>query len=88
MTGNGADRGGVTIPRVHILHTPLKEVAAFSEGERYCFRCRTRQPFMRVVLVTREMSYYGPTREVRCCVCDELNGDCFPGTWREWKDDR
>ena len=76
----------VTITRLHILHTPMKEVSARSLGERWCFRCRKRRPFMQVVSVTREPSYYGPTREVRCCVCDTVDGDCFPGTWREWDD--
>jgi hypothetical protein len=29
-------------------------------------------------------AYYGPTFAVRCTACNTCDGDCFPGTYREW----
>lgn len=71
-------------PGVHICHTPMKEVTARALGERWCFVCRKRRPFMLLVSEPIGLSYYGPTKEVRCCTCDTVDGDCFPGTEREW----
>jgi hypothetical protein len=31
------------------------------------------------------MSWYGPTPHVECSVCRLVDGDCFPGTGREWE---
>lgn len=76
---------------VHILRTPMMEVAAFSEGERYCFTCRKRRPFMQLVERPRPQKssdtwmYYGPTRSIRCCVCDTEDSDQFPGTGGEYR---
>lgn len=73
---------------IHILHTPMKEVAAFSEGEKYCFTCRKRRPFMQVVSRPRDQwSYYGPSRHIECCVCNTKDSDCFPGTCWEYRFD-
>lgn len=86
-------------PDIHILHTPMTEVSRTDDGERWCFRCRARRRFLRVVetpivvswcdLATREVefntgAYYGPSMEVVCGTCGRVDGDCFPGTWREW----
>jgi hypothetical protein len=29
-------------------------------------------------------AYYGPTPQVMCTKCKTVDGDCFPGTYREW----
>lgn len=70
----------------HILTTPMKEVAAFSQGERYCFECRKRRQFIQVVYQTRPQEevdtwmYYGPHRLIECASCGSQDSDCFPGT--------
>ncbi len=51
---------------------------------------RKRQPFVNVVMAPIVTSlhdtgaYYGPHAEIRCGVCGLMDGDCFPGTSREW----
>lgn len=75
----------------HILRIPTKEVGAFSEGEKYCFSCRKRRPFMQVVSIPRPSKeydtwmYYGPSRHIECCVCKSHDSDCFPGTCEEYR---
>lgn len=73
---------------VHILWTePQKEVVRKQDGdERWCFCCRKRRVFEYVVLSPIEMSYYGPTRQIECTVCKTMDGDLFPGQYREWED--
>lgn len=76
---------------MHILHTPMEEVSRTPHGdERWCFKCRKRQPFVKAVMAPIVTSlddtgaYYGPHAEIRCGVCGLMDGDCFPGTSREW----
>jgi hypothetical protein len=70
---------------VHIHWTePHEEVSRESSGEHWCFVCRTRREFKRVVMAPVGMSYYGPFTEIRCTVCRTVDADCFPGTVREW----
>lgn len=86
-------RTGERVPYVHILRTPMKEVAAFSEGERYCFVCRKRRIFMQIVTMPRPQKnsdtwmYYGPTRHIECIKCGTRDSDCFPGTCWEYRFD-
>lgn len=85
----------------HILHTPMEEVRREAEGERWCFKCRKRREFVRVVttpitvfwcdLKTRKIesntgAWYGPSARIECDTCHLVDGDCFPGTYREWED--
>lgn len=71
---------------VHILHTPMKEVARRSEGERHCFRCRTRRNFDYVITAPIGLSYYGPTHKIVCTHCRTTDADLFPGVEREWEE--
>lgn len=76
---------------MHILHIPTEEVLRRSDGERWCFRCRKRREFFYVQsnpIVTHPddtATYYGPTFKIECSHCHTEDGDCFPGTWREWE---
>jgi hypothetical protein len=71
---------------IHVLHTPMEEVTREPNGEpRYCFRCRKVQPFAYVVSRPIDrMSYYGPSARIECAACHLVDGDMFPGRWREW----
>lgn len=92
----------------HMLVTPMVETTRKPNGEpRWCFRCRSVQPFEFVVLTPEVSSwceldderepgedgrvywgtgaYYSPTRKIECATCHLEDGDCFPGTWREWE---
>lgn len=72
---------------VHISYTePLEEIVRKQLGERWCFVCRKRRPFVYLVYRPIGLSYYGPHREVECDHCHTTDGDCFPGTVREWGD--
>jgi len=82
---------------IHILWTgPHEEVGRKQIGERWCFICRKRRQFEYVVLspVLREDvpledqtgAYYGPIHHIECGTCHTVDGDCFPGTEREWSD--
>lgn len=79
---------------VHIHWTePHEEVLRRLErDDQWCFSCRSPQRFDRVVMAPiqpddpEDWSYYGPYTEIRCCHCGTLDGDCFPGTSREWED--
>lgn len=31
-------------------------------------------------------AWYGPSTHIECAVCHLVDGDCFPGRWREWED--
>lgn len=72
---------------IHILHVPTRVVSEIEDGMRWCFYCRKRVPFVRRVHVpTDPMSYYGPHASIRC-EKGHCDGDCFPGTSREWTDE-
>jgi hypothetical protein len=73
---------------VHIHWTePQTEVLRKPDGdERWCFRCRKRTQFEYIVDAPIELSYYGPTQRIECSACKTWDGDCFPGTQREWED--
>ena len=75
---------------VHVLYTPMEEVSRRADGVRWCFVCRKRRAFERVVsrpVVTSlddTGAWYGPTTDIACASCRTVDGDCFPGTEREW----
>lgn len=79
---------------IHILSFPMKEISRTDDGFRWCFRCRKTRPFVRIVnvpvidpnrpLEEQTAAYYEPTTEIACTECGLVDGDCFPGTWREW----
>lgn len=87
---------------LHILHTPMEEIHREPDGEeRWCFVCRKRRTFEYVVtrpIVEPPQpgkedeyefptgAYYGPTHQISCATCDTIDGDMFPGTYREWED--
>ena len=69
---------------VHINYTPMKEYGRVDYGERYCFHCRKKRNFTRIVSVpTDPMSYYGASSAVKCDVCGQTDADLFPGHYRE-----
>ena len=76
----------------HVLFTPMEEVKRRPDGERWCFVCRTRRPFEFVVsrpIITSlddVGAYYAPTTQIECTACRTVDGDCFPGTEREWSE--
>ena len=70
----------------HILRVPTTVTHEASDGVRWCFYCRKRVEFtFRVHTPTDPESWYGPNRTVSC-EKGHHDGDCFPGTWREWSE--
>ena len=81
----------------HILHTPMTLAKRTTlDGERWCFTCRKRRVFVHdvftavidpdVPIEAQAGAWYGPSHEIRCTECGEVDGDCFPGTERDWSD--
>ena len=72
---------------VHVLWTePLTEIWRKPYGVRWCFVCRKRVMFEDVRKApTDPMSYYGPSDQIECTNCKTVDGDCFPGSEREWE---
>lgn len=64
-----------------ICGTRMTEYARSSMGQRWCFTCRRRHNFERVVMVPDGLSYYGPHAEIRGVA--ERCTDLFPGWTRE-----
>jgi hypothetical protein len=62
---------------------PMEEVHRESVGVRWCFVCRKRRSFDYVVKAPTEPSYYGPSPSI-VGECGHLDGDLFPGRYREW----
>jgi hypothetical protein len=75
---------------VLILVTPMEDVLWESFGERYCFSCRTRREFERIVSLPVVTSpddsgaWYGPSVRIECATCRTVDGDVFPGRVRDW----
>jgi len=71
--------------RLHIHRVPTEKVRDEPHDDpRWCFVCRKRVSFrFEVHAPIDPMSYYGPHAVVRC-EHGHADGDCFPGTWREW----
>lgn len=70
---------------LNICGTRMIEHSRTEIGERWCFRCRRRHAFWRVIMAPDGVSWYGPHAEIvgvgREC------SDLFPGWSREWNDD-
>lgn len=75
----------VQYDNVTICYEPMREIHRESRGERWCFKCRKRREFFYIVTAPVEPSYYGPNPSIRCSVCNLDDGDCFPGSSREWE---
>ena len=63
---------------------PLRTIVDEPHGDtRWCFRCRSHTEFRFIVRGETEPSYYEPTPSVQC-VSGHIDGDKFPGGYREW----
>ncbi len=70
---------------LHISYGPeTREIVRRSEGEKWCFHCRTRREFFYIVTAPVVMDWYGPNPGVKCGHCNTSDGDLFPGREREW----
>lgn len=71
---------------IHVLHVPTKIISEKPNGEaRWCFICRKRVAFTITIHAPIDpMSYYGPHASIKC-EHGHHDGDCFPGTYREWE---
>ncbi len=74
-----ATDGQITISGTHMV-----EYSRQSEGVRWCFSCRRRSEFNRVVTVPSGISYYDGCAWIECVSCKAVDGDLFPGWHREW----
>jgi hypothetical protein len=71
----------------------MEEIRRTTYEVRWCFVCRKRHTFEWVVTAPvipenptiDDMPWYGPTDHIECSVCKTWDGDCFPGTSREWE---
>ena len=72
---------------VHVHHVSTYVHSQKLDGEvRWCFYCRRRVTFIRTIHVPLDpMSYYGPHTSIECEYGHD-DGDCFPGTFREWSE--
>lgn len=62
---------------------PMQELKREDLGERWCFVCRKRKPFVFLITAPIEPSYYEPNASVECDR-GHYDGDLFPGRYREW----
>ena len=70
----------------------MEEVRRRPDREAWCFICRKRRQFEYVVTAPvipenptiNDLSWYGPSTRIECGTCHTTDGDCFPGTEREW----
>ena len=79
-----------TYGRVTICRGPeMHEVKRWDEGIHWCFVCRKRVQFWQIVKAPSMedliawMGFYSHSRTIEC-ERGHLNGDLFPGRWREW----
>ena len=72
---------------IHIHRVPTRIAGIRPHGEvRWCFVCRKRVSFTRTVRTPVDpMSYYGPHAVIECDR-GHVDGDYFPGTYREGED--
>ena len=71
---------------IHVLRVPTHVISQRDHGERWCFYCRKRLLFVLTTYAPDDpMSYYGPHSEIACSQ-GHIDGDCFPGTGREWSE--
>ena len=69
---------------IAICGTDMIEKSRRPEGIRWCFHCRKRHEFERVVMVPDGLSYYGPSVFIEGPKPDCT--DLFPGWYREWEE--
>lgn len=62
----------------------VKTIAEESVGIKWCFICRSRVQFTDVLKGEIGPSYYGPWWS-RICSAGHLDGDLFPGRYREYE---
>lgn len=68
-----------------ISGTRMREFSRKPDGEtRWCFTCRKRRDFEKVISVPDGLSYYGPNGRIECTTCRTDDGDLFPGNYRIW----
>ena len=70
-----------------ICGTDMKEHSREDFGIKWCFQCRGRHKFWKVLLVPNGLSYYGPSIEIECDHCKGQSSDLFPGWSRTWGDE-
>lgn len=72
---------------LHVHRVPTYVMSTGLDREpRWCFYCRKRVKFWRTIRGPSDpLSYYGPHVEIEC-ERGHLDGDCFPGTVREWSE--
>jgi hypothetical protein len=71
---------------IHVHRVPTRVISTRGDGVRWCFYCRKRVTFTLTVHVpTDPMSYYGPHADIKC-ERGHVDGDLFPGRWREWSE--
>lgn len=79
----------------HILRVPTQEIRRETDGKsRWCFVCRKHRDFdlvTRTPILSGDFGdacyYYGPHWQIECTHCKAVDGDLFPGRWRQWDDD-
>lgn len=77
---------------IYVCGAPMTERKRWDEGVMWCFHCRKRVQFWQVLLVASKeaieasMGFWTHTRRIEC-EHGHLNGDLFPGRWREWDDE-
>ena len=78
---------------LHICRGPaMEEVRRRPDREAWCFICRKRRQFERVVTAPvmpkkptkHNLPWYGPSTHIECGTCKTWDGDCFPGSGRDW----
>lgn len=76
--------------RVIICRGPeMHECNRWDEGIKWCFVCRKRVQFWQILKMASfedlvaSMGFYSHSRSMEC-ERGHVNGDMFPGTWREW----
>jgi hypothetical protein len=65
-------------PVVIVCRSDMVEHSREPIGDLWCFACRRRTPHDRVVMVERELGYYGPTVTRECSRCHK-DRTLFPG---------
>ena len=72
-------------PNAWICREEMHEVTRKPHGDqRWCFQCRDRVPFEFIVTAPVGPSYYEPNPSIECGPRGHIDGDMFPGRWREW----
>ena len=88
MTGSSGrvqSEGCVDYGGVIVCHGPrMEDYRREDQGERWCFVCRSRRPFVMIYSAPVEPSYYGPEARIECDR-GHYDGDVGFGRVREWE---